>query len=124
MAAITTNHTPRNISIPHTVQITLSHILGPPHPPRRHLLRKPLHYLPPLLRRQPIPQLRLHSPRRNQVDPQRPQIQRQLPRQTVQARRVRADHCPVRNRVFGHRAGREGVAAVGARAEVGGEKFA
>lgn len=124
MPPISTNHTPRDIPIPHTIQITLRHVLRPPDLPRRHLRLEPPHHLRPLFLRQPIPKLRLNSPGTNQIDSQRLQVQRQLPRQTVQARSVGADNAPVRDRMLGDRARGDGVAARGARAEVRGQEFA
>ena len=124
MPPISANHTPRNIPVPHAIQITLRHILRPPDLPRRHLRLELLHHIRPLVLRQPIPQLRLNSPRTDQVDPQRLQVQRQLPRQAVQARGVRADNTPVRDRMLGHRASGDGVAAPWPGTEVRREELA
>jgi len=124
MPTISTNHTPRNIPIPHAIQITLRHILRPPDPSRSHLRLKSLHHLPPLIFRQPIPKLRLHSARTDQINPQRLQIQRQLPRQPMQTRRKRADNTPVRDRMLRDRARGDGVAAARPKTQMRGKEFA
>ena len=120
---ITTNHTPRQIPIPHTIQIALRHVLRPAHPSRSHLLRKPLQHLPPLISRQPIPQLRLNRSRRNQIDPQRFQIQGKLPRQTVQTGSVRTDNAPIRDRVLRDRTRRNRITTIWTGGNVSGDEF-
>jgi hypothetical protein len=109
MPTISTNNTARKIRIPHTVEITLSHILRLPNLPRSHLALETLHHLLPLVLLQPMPKLRLNSTRTNQVNPQRLQVQRQLSRQTVQTRSKRANNSPVRNRVLGNRASSDSI---------------
>lgn len=124
MPSVGTNHTPRNIPIPHAIQITLRHILRPPNPPGSHLRLEPLHHLLPLILRESIPKLRLYSTRTNQINPQRLQVQRQLPRQPMQTRRKRADDTPVRDRMLRDRARGDGVATARPRTQVRREEFA
>lgn len=84
---------------------SLSNILPPPHPPRRHLPHPlPHHPLPRLPVRflQRIPHLRLHQPRANQIHPHRPQIQRQAPHHPVQPRAVPAVQRPLGKRLLAH----------------------
>lgn len=123
MPTISTNQTPGNIPIPHTIQIRLRHISRLPHLARRHLRLETPHHFRPLRLRNPAPELRLHRARTDQIDPQRPQVERQLPRHAVQTRRVGAHYAPVRNRALGDAARRQRVAARGAGAEVCGEEF-
>jgi hypothetical protein len=123
MPPISTNHTPRNIRVPHTIQITLSHILRLPNLPRSHLSLETLHHSLPLILRHPMPKLRLNSPGANQIDPQRLQIDRQLPRQTVQTRRKRTNNRPIRDRVLGDRASGDGITTPRTRTKVSRQEF-
>lgn len=93
--SITINHTPTTIPILHNIQISLRHILRPANFPCRTPLLDPLHKpLQPNFRHA-IPQRRHRSPRTYQIDPNRRQIERQIPRHAVQTRSIGSDHRPV-----------------------------
>ena len=117
---ISINHRARHVPIPHNIQITLRHVLGPPHLPScAPALRAPQDRLPPLPRHT-VPKRRQHRPRTHEVDPDGREVEREVPRHAVQARRVARDDGPVLVRLPAHGARRQGDGRAGAGVQVGG----
>lgn len=106
---------------------SLSNILPPPHPPRRHLPSPlPTEFLPPLPplgRLQIIEHLRIHQPGADQITPHGPQIQRDPPHQAMRSRAVRPIQRPIGNRLLAHRARGQRDGRAGPGGQVAGREF-
>ena len=106
--SIRINDGPRKIPIPHNIKITLRHILRPPDLPRRQFTLDILHEPPRVPLGNFIPKRRRHRPRTYQIHPQRRQIERQVPRHAVHARRIAGHDGPVLGRFTADNAARQG----------------
>ena len=118
--SIRINHRARNVPIPHNVKITLRHILRLPHLPRRALILYAYQGSVPLLLGHAVPKRRQHRAGTNQIHPDWRQIEGEVPRHAVQARRVARHNGPALDRFLTDGAGRQGDGRRGSRVQVFG----